>query len=485
MLSLALVATGLLVVAAEVAGQGVRGWTGTRIHYVDVRPIVIDSIPRDAVTRLPDGSFEFEGRTVYCSGVDCVRYQPAPREHVVLASVDASVTAWGLGTPGLSVRVHLRGRDRLDGAFAWPRSDDRFDALLGYAELQRDAYRVRVGRQTASGGLGFAGYDGASLVVRPLPALRLEAFGGRSLARGLNEPRNEALRGIERLLIDQGARLVGAAVDVEPRDGTTVGLRYQREIWADRSALLTERASLDARSTLPGMVGVDASLDYDFAFGRVGKAHLNARRSFAGGRVWTEATVRRYLPYFELWTIWGYFSPVPYHEAEVRAGWSFMEGSMVWASGGWRQYGEHDAPVIFRPLEDDATRVGLGGSFRLSEVVTLQGAYRLESGPGAYLSNGDASLSWSPMEGVRIGAHGTAFQQIEEFRLGDTSAFGGGLDFDLELRPGLMLAGGASVYRNLFDNRPAEADWTQRRGWISLSAEIGGDPGLAGAGGGR
>jgi hypothetical protein len=58
-----------------------------------------------------------------------------------------------------------------------------------------------------------------------------------------------------------------------------------------------------------------------------------------------EATVRRYLPYFELHTIWGVFSPVAYHELELRGSWG-GEPLGLWASGSYRAYQDAHADAF-------------------------------------------------------------------------------------------------------------------------------------------
>jgi hypothetical protein len=200
------------------------------------------------------------------------------------------------------VTAALRARADVSGDFIWPRSDDHFDAILAYAEYDREPFRVRLGRQRTTGGLGFYGFDGLSVLVERSRRWSVEAYGGRSLARGLYEPRNEALRGIEDFVPDRDAYLIGGWGEVEPLAGTVVSLRYQREIWSDRSALLSERASADARTDRFAPVSLSAGADYDFGFGNIGKANVTARLPL--GRFAVEATGRRYVPYFELWTIW-------------------------------------------------------------------------------------------------------------------------------------------------------------------------------------
>ncbi|HSJ11027.1 MAG TPA: hypothetical protein VK928_13975, partial [Longimicrobiales bacterium] len=222
--------------------QAVRGTATSTIRYIDMRPILQDTVSRERVTELPDGTFEFEGQRVSCVGdLPCVYFRSLDVQHAVVATQDVSLTGWGLGVQGLSVTAMMRLRGDLGGELVWPRSDDHFDAMLAYAELNRGMWRARLGRQRTTSGLGFSGYDGLSAVVDPLDWLAVEAYGGRSLARGLNEPRNEALQGIEDFVLDRNAWVLGTSVRAQLPAGAQVSARYQRDIWASRTGLVSER----------------------------------------------------------------------------------------------------------------------------------------------------------------------------------------------------------------------------------------------------
>lgn len=463
----------------EAFGQDVRGRLLTSARYVQVRPLDLDSVPLDATLEV-EGRRELDGRPVACVGATCTYYRSASPEHAVVLTQDLSFTAWGLGTQGLSATVLLRGRADLGGGFEWPRSDDPFDPILAYAELARERWRVRLGRQRTLSGLGFSGFDGVDARVQALPWLGVQGYGGRSLARGLEEPLHQALDALEDFVPDQEAWLIGAALEAEAPAASAVGVRYQREIVTNRGALLSERASVDARTGLLRPVGLQAALDWDVAFGRVGKAHVTAQLPLRDGRLVLEATARRYLPYFELWTIWGFFSPVAYHEAEVQARWTPRPGATVWASGARRGYEDAEAPIIQRPLTDEATRFVAGARVRLPGSVGVQGSYRLENGFGAYLGSGDMGVTWRPGDRLSLGARGSAFQQIMEFRVGEGVVLGVGAFADAQVMNRVRLAGGVDVYRQAFENRPAAADWNQTRGWGSVEITFGEDPGLAG-----
>ena len=472
----------LLAAAADpgaAASQGVRGEAVTTARLVDIRPLTLDSVARSRVEALPNGRFLFEGREVNCgAGGVCTFFRSAPAERAVALTQDLRLTGWGFGPEGLSASVHLRARDDLGADFVWPRTDDAFDVLEGYVQYVDGPVRARAGRLRLRSGLGFGSYDGASLSVTPVDVLRIEAYGGRSLARGLNEPRHEALRGAGTFFPDKNAWLVGGVLGVEPEPGTALTARYQREIWSDRSGLVSERASLDLKTDALRPVVVDGSADWDFAFGRVGKAHLTARLPLDEGRLSVAVTGRRYLPYFELWTIWGFFDPVAYHEADVRVSWSPTTTAGLWLSGGYRAYEDTDTNPLLGPVEDDAWRAGAGGSLRPSDAWLVTAAYRVERGVGAFLSSGEASARWRPLEDLWISARASASQQIEEFRIGEGVVLGGGGSAGYEITDGVELSAGAAVYRQTFENRPSAVDWNQFRAWSALRIGIGRDPGL-------
>jgi hypothetical protein len=328
------------IVAADDAAhaQGVRGTATTTARYIELRPVTQVFVPRDQVTELPDGRLVFDGIPVACiPELGCIFYRSLDVEHAIAASQDVSLTTWGWGVQGLSFTALLRGRADLGGSLTWPRSEDPFDAILAYGELNRGDFRARLGRQRTASNLGFSGYDGGNVLYDGVRGLELEAYGGRSLMRGTNEPHSAALRGLEEFAIDTLATyLLGAAARYEPVRGTAVGLRYQYEIWQNRAGLVSERASAEFSTSQFRPFMFDATVDWDVGMNRIGKAHATARAPLAG--VTLEATARRYLPYFELSTIWGFFSPVGYHEVEGRATWRQSPRLSAWASGAWGHF---------------------------------------------------------------------------------------------------------------------------------------------------
>lgn len=444
--------------AIPAAAQGVRGWAGTTVQAVDLRPVVT-------------------------SGPGCPAEGPCfIREDdrtAVVGTQDVSLTAWGVGVEGLSATVFLRGRTDFGGEAVWPRSDDHFDALLGYVQMVRPGWSARLGRQEIRSGLGFSSFDGASASVR-ISDVTVSGYGGRSLARGLRDPARDALRGIEDFLPDQSIYLWGGSAGARTSLASAT-VRYQREILSDRSGLASERASFDGSVALP-RIRLTGGLDWDFGREHAGKGHLTASAPLADGRWMVSATARRYVPYFSLSTIWGFFEPVAYHEVLGRVGWSPSADFGLWSSGGWRSYGETSTVTVLAPLRDTGWRGELGAIWSWSDSWRAEAGYELEWGPGGFLSSGDASVRWTLRPGLGVSVQGMTLQQIEQFRLGDGRAYGAGVSADAELTDRINFVGGASVLRHTTEGEAQESPWNQSRAWTSLRVRLGSDPGLANRG---
>jgi hypothetical protein len=117
---------------------------------------------------------------------------------------------------------------------------------------------------------------------------------------------------------------------------------YQREIRTDRLALYTERLAFDF-GLLLGNVSIDAKGKYDMAYADFNDAKLTITTPIAAGFDFS-VQGRRYLPFFELWTIWGAFSPVAFNEATGALRWSSPRiGLSLEAAGGYRKYEDTNA----------------------------------------------------------------------------------------------------------------------------------------------
>lgn len=455
---------GLLAVAClgarveALAGQSFRGWVGSTLQMVELRPLA-----------------PVEGGCI--PDVPC--YEALAEERSFAATQDLSLTAWGFGVQGVSATVLLRGRARLGSELVWPRSDDAFDALLAYGQLVRNGLTVRVGRQEIRSGLGFPSFDGASVAwFQGNGVIRVEGYGGRSLARGLREPAREALRSLDDFIVDRSVLLFGGSAQAR-LNSLAVTARYQRELLSDRSGLASERGAVDfvVQSAQGRFAG---SLDYDFALGRAGKGRLGWSSPFGDGRWMVEASAVRYLPYFSLSTIWGFFEPVAYHGLEARVGWSPSATLGVWTGVGARRYGDTGTTVVLQPLSDHGWRTEVGARWTVRPRVTLDGGYELEWGPGGFLNSLDASVRVATTDAVSVIASVTSFQQIEQYRLVDGRGIGGGVSAEARLTERISAAGGASLMRRTNGGEGALlGPWNQGRAWSTVRVLVGDDPGLA------
>lgn len=459
--------------------QSYRGWLSSSAHAVEVRPVGLDSVASSEVVGDGEGGFLFDGYPVTCDTGVCSGLLPLEKVRTVTMTQDASVTYWGLGVQGLSVTALLRVRSEFGDDFTWPRYDDEFDAMLGYAQLVRGSVRVRAGRQEIRSGLGFSAFDGVSGSY-DRRRLGFELYGGRSLARGLREPANEAARALDDFFVDKGVYLIGAAATVREL-GIAVTARYHRQILSDRSGLDSERASLDFSTTLP-RVRVRGSLDYDFGFQRFGKGDLTLSAPLADGTWLVELSGRRYIPYFQLSTIWGFFEPVSYSEARARIGWSGIPSLGLWVAGGWRTYGDTETPLVLQALEDTGWRADAGARWEPFPRWSLDASYQLEWGSGAFLNSGDVGVRFQATERLGAGVSLATFQQIEEYRLGEGRAVGVGGSADFAVTDRVDVFGGFSVTRHQDGGNVYTSPWNQTRGWISLRWSLGEDPGLANLG---
>ena len=481
-------ATLLAPCAARTAdAQGVRIAGVTSAQLVDVRRMAEDSVAFASVTPLPGTTLAQagDGTIVRCTpGVAWCRYRrPADVASTVPVLQDLQVAAWGFGT-GVSAHAQLRARQSFGPVRdLYPRARDRFDLLTAYLELDRRALRARLGRQwVPAAGFGLANYDGASLEWRPVREAAIEAYGGWSLAPGLNEPRTSAeIADVELLAPNDRGYVIGGALRARPLRPLALSARWQRDIRTDRAELYAERLATDATWRL-GRGGIDGTWVHDLGTGTTSEARLRARLpQWRGAALALEA--RRFRPFFELWTIWGAFTPVGFTEARGTLGWQGRAG--VWErvaldfTGGHRTYDATNAGVASAQLRDDGWRAGADASLRLTSDWSASAGYLREIGFGASRTDQQAGVRWEPRRRFSAGAHVAAFQTLLETRLGFFDVKGAGVDAAWRVASDVRVVGDFAAYRNRSTGGGPATSWTQRRGALRLEWSVGGDPGLS------
>jgi hypothetical protein len=385
---------------------------------------------------------------------------------------------WGLGE-GISAFTHLRVRGSLGSEqVSWPRADDSFDALEAWIEIDRRAFRARLGRQFVSGGLGVYNYDGASVALRRDRA-RLELFGGRSLVVGLNEPHTgPSLADLNDLPPDEDAWLIGVSGLTPLGTRGNVSAMYQRVIRTDNAALYSDRVAADASWRALGG-SADFSLAYDITALEVNDARLSFGRPISNGFA-ASLEGRRFRPFFEAWTIWGAFSPVAFNEVRGEVSWRNHPGSLsVDAHGAWRSYDETNAGLESQPLKDDGWRAGAGVEWTPREHWLTYADYDVDIGFGASRSDIVGGARWMPDESRWFGIAASGLQHIYEFRVGTGRIIGVRAEGGARITPEVRFIADAAIYSHQLTNGAAGPDWSQRRFTVRFDWTVGGDPGPA------
>jgi hypothetical protein len=203
-------------------------------------------------------------------------------------------------------------------------------------------------------------------------------------------------------------------------------------------------------------------VDYDLANTWFGNADATVRYltpwiTVAGG-------IRQYRPHFDLWTIWGAFSPVPYHA--VNAAVWVRPVRTIELRGRWERYSfsdsETETPLV--DVENDGWRAGLGITYRPSAAWTLDAGYHKEFGPGAATDGFEGAVTFLPRAGLTLTAYGSTLDRPLEFRFQEASVDVLGFDAEWSPTDRLRLALGGARYWETRDRPDAAAfDWNQTR----------------------
>jgi len=471
-------AAGLLltVVSSGLPAQTVRVSGSTSMRYIELRELAHDSLPQADVTGSGLLRQQPDGRIVRCIPGDTYCYDVRPGDVVSTVPVihDINVNVWGLGR-GIRLNAQLRGRSSFGSETdLWPRESDHLEVLSLYGEMERGSLRLRAGRQWRVSGLGFYNFDGLAVALRPQTSLLLEAYGGRSLSRGLNAPRTGgALESIEDLSLPNAGLLFGLQARYRPSLRVQAGAVYQLDIRGDRKGAYSELLATDGMVRL-GRATAEASMEFDLAGRALNHARLTYRTP-PRGNFSAFAEARRYHPYFELWTIWGAFSPVGFDQGSGGVTWARPDGSlMVRGELSYRSYEDAatDAVDDFR-----TTGWGVGGTmtWQATPAWQVSGGYRLESGFGAAGWDGQAALRRDLSQTTFVTVQAVGFQRLYEFRLGEGTVYGLGGQGAMQVGDRGRVFGSLMWYRQ-HGGLPTEMDWNQRRASLRFEWALGSEP---------
>jgi hypothetical protein len=451
---------------SELAAQEYRLRLDTRAQAVSYRGVTLDSIPvTDTVSTPGSGPTSPDGFAVLCrtGATYCSFFRPGPWRNAGPLTSTADLTVWGLGMPGLSVHATARLGVEFGSADVWPGTNPALQLLEGYAEYAVTRATVRLGRQVVASRLGTTGFDGAGVVLRDTRrGVEIQGYFGWGLARGVALPvTSPALNPLDdfqprhrQLVAGAGAGWTKGMVDVR--------LDYLREVDPGTDHFVSERVGLGTILRPMPRVQLAGGADYDIAAGWWGSAE--ASLTYAQPKVQASVGARRYRPHFDLWTIWGAFSPVPYHA--VQASVAVTAIRRLELRGRWERY-EFEEAEAATPLFDakrDGWRWELGGTYHPLTGWAVDASYREEYGPGAGVAAVAGTITYEPSRRLTVVLLGSQATRPLEFRFNEAEVRVLGVDAQLEPSQRVRLGASLDRYREVHRRPDAGAfDWNQWR----------------------
>ncbi|HUL01834.1 MAG TPA: hypothetical protein VLV16_01240 [Gemmatimonadales bacterium] len=438
----------------------------SRVQAAAYRGVTIDSVPAsDTITGPSGGPTTRDGYAVSCfpGSAYCTFFRPGPEVDGAPATLAADLSVWGLGVPGLAFHAKARAGTTLGDP--WPGTEPALQLLEGYAQYAMQRFTVQLGRQTVASRLGFTGFDGGAVTFRGAnQRLEVRAYGGWGLWRGsvlpvtspaLN-PLNE-FRPPERTLVAGGG-----AGWTSPRFDLTV--LYQREVDPSVDYFASELAAVTAVVRVVPGVQVSGGADYNLAEGLWGSAEGTLAYAARNGRINASATVRRYRPRFDLWTIWGAFSPVPYTAVDGSFAVTPVRPLLLRATGEYYTFANTETSTPLVNVESQGWRFSWDATYTPTPLIMVQGGYRADFGPGASSRGFDGSATYMVGERLAVGVQGSTLDRPLELRFDESSVVTYGVSARYRPAPRLRIELDANQY--VEDRKRPDAaafDWDQLR----------------------
>jgi len=466
----------LVLFNSPLVAQGYRLRLDGRFQAVGYRGVQLDSIPAtDTVAGPGSGPTTPDGFAVRCpSGAPyCLFFRPGAVQRGAPFVTTADASLWGFGVRGVSAHATARAAVDFTGSDAWPGTEPAIQLLTGYVEYNAERLTARAGRQLNSNRLGMIGFDGASVTARDgRHGLDVSLYGGWGLARGAALPvTSPALNPIDDFEPGKRQLLLGAEVGWSGRLGD-VRAEYLREVDPASDYFVSERVGVAGVARPAARWSLSAGADYDLAAGWWGSAE--ATLGYSARSATSSLGIRRYRPHFDLWTIWGAFSPVPYTAVQGQVSIRALPQVQVRARGEHYRFSDADVSTPLVSVEQAGWRGELGVTASPAPAWTLDAGYTREFGPGAASVGTSASVTYAPAGPYAITLHGAAMDRPLELRFSESVLHLYGVDGRYEVNPDIRFELGAVRYAE--DRRRPDAaaiDWGQWRVTVRAVLAIG------------
>ena len=457
-------------------GQHYRLRLDTRFQSVSFRGVALDSVlASQTVVAAGGGRETSDGYAVQCGPSEsyCFYWRPGPTQSARPAVSSVAATIWGLGLPGLSIRADARLAVDLGEADVWPGTEPAVQLLEGYAEYAAEWLTGRLGRQVYGSRLGFTGFDGARLTGRFARArLEVDGYLGWGMGRGSALPvSSDVLNPLDDFQPRQRQVVAGAAVGWSYPSGTA-RLDYQREVDPRSDYFVSERVALATTLRLPSHFSLQAGAEYDLAQAQWGSVDANLR--FADRAFTASAGFQRYRPHFDLWTIWGAFSPVGFSGVNGSISIAAIRGLSLRARGSRFWFEETETETPLASVEDRGWQLSFGATYSVSAALAVSADHITEFGPGGSYASFDGVVTWLPTPSLSLSARGGRLNRPLEFRFDEATLYHVGLEADWRLSDRWHVNASASRFMEERDRPDAAAfDWDQTRIAAGVSLYLG------------
>lgn len=427
---------------------------------------MLDSVPAaDTVTGPTGGTATSDGYAVTCvpGSAYCTFFRPGPEVSAAPATLVADLSVWGLGIPGLSLRASARAGTTF--ADPWPGTEPALQLLEGYAQYATERFTAQLGRQTVASRLGTTGFDGGTITLRAAGRrLELRGYGGWALWRGSVLPvTSPALNPLDDYRPPERTVLGGASA-AWSSSRCDVTVLYQREVDPSVSYFATEQAGATAVVRIVSGLSLSGGADYNIAEGLWGNAEATLGYSARTGRINATATVRRYRPFFDLWTIWGAFSPVPYTAVGGSLSVTPIRRLLVRADGEHYAFANTETATPLVNVEDSGWRFSWDATYTVTPMFALEGGYQSEFGPGASSRGFNGSVTYTKGDHLALGVQASSLDRPLELRFDESSLVTYGAFARYAPRPRLRIELDADQYVEDRTRPDAAAfDWNQLR----------------------
>jgi hypothetical protein len=282
---------------------------------------------------------------------------------------------------------------------------------------------------------GSSGLDGVRATWQTASnQLEVGGYAGWGLARGTILPvTSPAVNPLVDYQPESRQHVYGALAGVHLRD-VDAQAEYRREIDPVTDYIVAERTALSVQLRPAARVRVLTGVDWDLAQGLLGTA--DATVSYTGHKVWATIGGRHYRPFFDLWTVWGVFNPVPYNGVNASLAINPVTRLQLRGRGEWFKYDDADVSTPAVRLEDHGYRWGVEGTYTPSPKWTIDAGGHGEFLPGASSKGIDGRVTWHPRERLDLAVNGGSLERPLELRFQDAGVTyaGGSADYHIAER---------------------------------------------------